>query len=391
MKIAFIGQKGIPARSGGVEKHVEKLATRLAATGQEVFVYTREHYTSPSVTEYQGVKLIHIPSIRTKHLDTFSHAFLATIHALFQQYDVIHYHSIGPSVFSLLPRMLRPDMRVVATFHSRDYFHQKWNVVARFCLRVGEKITCVIPEKTIVISETLRDYAEKKYKKKFTLVPNGAEVAFEPDTEGLGQFGVRPKRYILCVSRLVAHKGIHYLMKAWRELEDTNKLPNNFKLVIVGAPAQSEEYATFLQLLARGRGNILLVGEQTGKTLEALFSHAYCFVQPSEDEGLSLALLEAMGHSLMPIASDIPANREAVANTGALFPSKNIDGLKKELAYFLNRPDEVLALGKAAQERVRTHYSWDAITRRTLEVYENALREHHGIDIKKQYAKYHTE
>ena len=388
MKIAFIGQKGIPARSGGVEKHVEKLATRLAATGQEVFVYVRRHYTSPSLTEYEGVKLIHIPSIRTKHLDALSHTLFATVHALFQRYDVVHYHSIGPSVFAFLPRILRPDMRVVTTFHSRDYFHQKWNVVARFCLRLAEKITCTIPEKTIVISETLRDYAEAKYKKKFAFVPNGAEVAFEADTEPLSQWGIRPKRYILCVSRLVAHKGIHYLIKAFNELEDTNKLPNNFKLVIVGAAANSEEYAEFLELLARHRQNILLVGEQTGKVLEALFSHAYLFVQPSEDEGLSLALLEAMGHGLMPIVSDIPANREAVANTGALFPSKDVDGLKQQLAYFLNRSDEVLALGKSAEERVRTHYSWDAIARRTLEVYEDAT--HQYSDMKEYYAEYHT-
>jgi glycosyltransferase involved in cell wall biosynthesis len=386
MKIAFIGQKGIPAVSGGVEKHVEKLATRLAAQGQEVSVYVRSHYTDPSLTEYEGVKLIHIPSIHTKHLDAISHALFATVHALFQNYDVVHYHSIGPSVLSILPRIFRPGMRVVATFHSRDYFHQKWNVVARLCLRFAEKMTCTVPERTIVISETLQKYAEREYQKKFTFVPNGAEVAFESDTEVLNEWGLRPKRYILSVSRLVAHKGIHYLIKAFNELEDTNKLPNNFKLVIVGAPANTEEYATFLKLLVRGRRNILLVGEQTGKTLEELFSHAYLFVQPSEDEGLSLALLEAMGHGLMPIVSDIPANREAIGSTGAFFPSKDVDGLKKELAYFINRSDEVTAFGKLAEERVRTQYGWDAIACRTLEVYEDAL--HQYSTMKEHYAQY---
>src|SRR3990170_1869771 len=131
MKIAFIGQKGIPALSGGVEKHVEKLATRLAASGQEVFVYVRSHYTDPSLTEYAGVKLIHLPTLRTKHLDAISHTFFATMHALFQNYDVVHYHSIGPSVLSILPRVFRPGMQVVATFHTRDYFHKKWGWFVR--------------------------------------------------------------------------------------------------------------------------------------------------------------------------------------------------------------------------------------------------------------------
>ncbi|MGK2848901.1 MAG: glycosyltransferase family 4 protein [Minisyncoccota bacterium] len=384
MKIAFIGQKGIPALSGGVEKHVEKLATRLAKSDNDVSVYVRAHYTSPALKTYQNVTLIHTPSLSTKHLDTVTYTLFATIHALFQKYDVVHYHSIGPSIFSIFFRIFRPDVRVIATFHSQDYLHQKWNVFARFCLRSAEKITCLVPNKTIVISETLKQYAEKQYRKTFVCIPNGADVAFESDTTVLNQWDIRPKRYILSVSRLVGHKGIHYLMKAFNELEDTNQLPNNFKLVIVGSSAHSDEYMDFLHLLARGRQNIIFTGEQTGKNLEALFSHAYLFVQPSEDEGLSLALLEAMGHGLMPLVSDISANREAVNNTGAFFPSKNIEALKKQLAYFVNRPDEVNVLGQSAEARIQTHYSWDAIAERTLEVYTETISQYSLI--KERYA-----
>jgi len=385
MKIAFIGQKGMPSLSGGVEKHVEKLAVNLAALGHDVTVYTRPSYTDKSLKEFQGVKLVSLPSIKTKHLDAISHTFVATMHALFQNYDVLHYHSIGPSVLAIIPRVFRPGMCVVATFHSRDYFHQKWNFFARTFLHFAEKMICTIPEKTIVISETLKAYAEEKYNRSFAFVPNGAEVAHEADTEILNQWGIRPNRYILSVSRLIAHKGIHYLIKAFNELEDTNKIPNNFKLVIVGSPSHTEEYETFLKLLARGRSNIIFTGEQTGKALEELFSHAFLFVQPSEDEGLSLALLEAMGHGLMPIVSDIPANREAIANTGVFFPSKDVDSLKKELAYFINRPDEVATFGKMAEERVQENYSWGAIARKTLEVYEDAIFQYSNA--KERYAR----
>ncbi len=386
MRIAFIGQKGIPALSGGVEKHVEKLATRLAASGHEVTVYVRSHYTPATLHEFAGVRLVHVPSINTKHLDAISHTFCATIHALLMSYDIIHFQSIGPSIFSIVPRILKPKTRVVATFHSRDYFHQKWNFLARLFLHWAEWATCRMPEQTIVISETLRDYAEERYHKTFPFVPNGAEVESETDTECLSQWGLRPKRYILSVSRLVRHKGLHYLIKAFNELEDTNKLPNNFKLVIVGGAVHTEEYVAFLTLLARGRQNIIFTGELFGKELEEIFSHAYVFVQPSEDEGLSLALLEAMGHGVMPIVSDIPANREAIANTGAYFPVKDVDGLKVELAYFINRSDEVAALGQSARERVHQHYSWDAIAAQTLEVYAAVLNPQ---GLKEPYASIH--
>lgn len=386
MKIAFIGQKGIPAIAGGVEKHVEKLSTRLAAQGHEVTVYVRSHYTPASLEEFEGVKLVHVPSINTKHLDAITHTLAATLHALFSPYDIIHYQSIGPSILSVIPRLFKPKARTVATFHSRDYTHKKWGFFARTFLHIAEYITCTVPERTIVSSETLIDYAKEVYGRTVTFIPSGAEVAFEKDTRALAEFGLRSKRYLLAVHRLVPHKGTHYLIKAFKELEDTNRIPNNFKLVIVGSQANTEEYEAFLRHLAEGRSNILLVGEQTGKVLETLYSHAYLYVQPSEQEGLSLALLEAMGHGLLPVVSDIEAHKEAVANTGAFFPVKDVDGLKKELAYFINRSDEVEALGKAAQERVREHYSWDAIAKKTLEVYQDVLSQ----NLKEHYVSFRS-
>lgn len=375
MRVAFIGQKGIPAVSGGVEKHVEKLATHLAARGQEVFVYVRDHYTDPALTEFQGVTLIHIPSIRTKHLDALSHSLFATLHALFQPYDVIHYQSIGPSVWSIIPRLLKPSAKVVATFHSRDYFHRKWGWFAQLCLRAAEYATCTVPKKTIVSTGTYVEYVRRTYGRDAVFIPNGAAVAFEPDTAALNRWSLRPRRYILVVSRLVAHKGIHYLIKAFKELEDTNRLPNNFKLVIVGAHANTEEYERYLKVISEGRGNIVFAGEQSGQAMETLYSHGFLFVQPSEEEGLPLALLEAMGHGLFPIVSDIPSMREAVAETGAHFIPKDVEGLKRELAYYLSRPSEVERLGCLARERIRERYGWEAITGRTVQVYADVLKQ----------------
>ncbi|MFH1233014.1 MAG: glycosyltransferase, partial [Patescibacteria group bacterium] len=58
MRIYFIGQKGMPAKFGGVETHVEKLATCLVKAGHQVYVYTRADYTNPKLKEIKGVNLI---------------------------------------------------------------------------------------------------------------------------------------------------------------------------------------------------------------------------------------------------------------------------------------------------------------------------------------------
>jgi glycosyltransferase involved in cell wall biosynthesis len=385
MRIAFIGQKGIPAISGGVENHVEHLAVRLAARGHEVTVYTRPRYTDPKLSEYEGVKLVSLPSIPTKHLDAISHAFIATLHALFCRYDVIHYQSIGPSILSIIPRILKPSSRVIATFHSRDYFHKKWNVFARFFLRLAERATFAFPEWTIAISETLTGYAKEAYSvRSLSFIPNGAEVSYEQDMAPLSRFGLRPKRYVLSVSRLIEHKGIHYLIKAFRDLEESNKMPNNFKLAIVGTHAETPEYEQYLKVMAEGHPNIVFLGERSGKELASIFSHAALFVQPSEDEGLSVALLEAMGYGLLPIVSGIPANVEAVKHdAGAIFEPKNVDALKEKLAYYINRPDEAEMIGRIAKERISRQYGWDAIADQTETLYRDLMS---GRSIKERYA-----
>jgi glycosyltransferase involved in cell wall biosynthesis len=376
MKIAFIGQKGIPAKSGGVEKHVENLSRELAALGHEVFVYTRPHYTDKAIRKWCGVTLVTLPSIRTKHLDAITHTFLATLHALGQEYDVIHYQSIGPSLLAFIPRLLKRKALVIATFHSRDYFHKKWNAFARQILLFGERVTCTIPEKTIAISRGMTEYARERYGSVPVFIPNGAEGEPVETAVALRKFNLKEKRYILSVSRLVAHKGIHYLVKAFQDLEDTGRLPNNFKLVIVGAHAETPEYEAYLKMLSLGRGNILFLGERTGQELAELFSHAAVFVQPSEDEGLSIALLEAMSYGLPIVASDIAGNREALDGAGAYFRTKDVESLKQELAYMLNRPDEMALYGKLARGRAKSAFSWEAIAKQTLDVYHDAMREH---------------
>jgi glycosyltransferase involved in cell wall biosynthesis len=373
MRIAFIGQKGIPAVSGGVEKHVEELAVRMADMGHEVFVYVRNNYTDKNVENYRGVNLIHLPSISTKHLDAISHTFFATMHALFQGYDVVHYQAIGPSFLSWIIKVLKRKNILISTFHCQDYFHQKWGWFARNSLRLGEYVTCVVPDKTIAVSKELATYAKEKYGTDAAVVPNGANVDFNAASGQLSEWGLREKRYILTVGRLIKHKGVHYLIEAFKQLEDTGKLPNNFKLVIVGDGFHTDDYVKYLKTISEGRSNIIFTGNQRGENLSQLFSHAYLFVQPSEYEGLSIALLEAMGYGLAPLVSDIKENLGAVEETGISFKVKDVQDLRDKLAYLMNRPDEIERLGKIAKERVAQEYSWDSIAKKTINVYREAL------------------
>ena len=143
--------------------HVEELATRLVKFGHQVTVYTRPHYSNPKKNFYKGVNLISIKSIATKHLDAISHTLFCTIDAITKDFDIIHYHAVGPSLLSFLPRILKPKVKIVATFHCIDRKHKKWNHFAQLVLKIGEWTAAHFPHLTICVSKSLKRYIRKNY------------------------------------------------------------------------------------------------------------------------------------------------------------------------------------------------------------------------------------
>lgn len=374
MRIAFIGQKCIPAPHGGVERHVEALATRMAAEGHRVCVYVRRSATPRRNAYHKGVRLIYIPGIPTKNFDAITSTLLATCHAIFRSYDVIHYQGIGPASLCWFIRAFKPRTAVIATFHSQDYQHDKWGPFARFYLRLGEYITCVMPHTTIVVSKYLQDHAARAYHRKTEFIPNGFEAYRPLSPAALGRWGLEPRRYILAVTRLVPHKGVHHLIEAFQELSGRGAIPPSFKLAIVGTHAHTEAYEARLKDQTKGSPAILFLGNRTGRMLATLFTYRYLFVQPSLSEGLSIALLEALGYGGAALVSDIEPNREAAGETAISFRAGDVADLTRKLKALLVKPDQLASLGEKAKARVSAQFSWDAITEETLRIYRDVLK-----------------
>lgn len=374
MKIAYIGQKGIPAKIGGAEKYVEEVAVRMAQKGHEVFVYVRNYYTEKDLTEYKGVKLIHLPTFKTKNLDAISHTFLATFHALFQDYDIVHYSMIGPTSLSFVIKIFKRKTVLISTFQCQDYYHQKWSWMAKFYLRFGEWITCRVPDITIVVSKKLMHYVQSKYNRNSVYIPNGARSAdaFHSDKEFTNEWGLNRKDYILSVSRLIRHKGIHHLIQAFKNVERKG-LTRGKKLVIVGDGFYTDAYVKYVKNLAGNISDIIFTGAQSGKELDKLFSNCYFFVQPSESEGLSLALLEAMGYGKAVLVSGIPENLEAIGDSGIIFKNKSVSDLENKIIELINEPNLVNVYGGKARIRISNNYDWREISDRIEELYLNNL------------------
>jgi glycosyltransferase involved in cell wall biosynthesis len=368
MRIAFIGQKGIPTKFGGIERHVEELAVRLAKSGNAVFVYCRPWYTPVTMTNYQGIHLINLPSVQTKHLDAITHTFLASLHALFADYDVIHYHGVGPALLAFIPRLFKPNVKIVVTFHCIDRKHKKWGLFARLALKLGEWAACHFAHQTIVVSKTLQYYCSQIYNTDTIYIPHGVtrrRVNYGDDLIKKS-FDLVKDSYIVVVSRLVGHKGIHYLISAY------NQLKTKKKLVIVGGSAFTDKYVNYLKDLAYGNHNIIFTGYQEGKVLDQLFANAYLVVHPSEFEGLPLTVLEAMSYGKAVLSSDIAENLELVRGHGFTFRNKSIKDLALKLERLLANAESVQKTGQESREYVAKNYNWEEVARKTLAVYRDS-------------------
>jgi len=363
MKIAFIGQKGIPAKTGGVERHVEFLSQHLANLGLEILVYNRRGYLANKQEEWQGVKLISKPFINTKNLANISHTLLASLDVIRRRPDVIHYHGVGPSLLLWLPKIFLPKTKFIATLHSFDYDNDKWSAFAKFMLRLGESFMCRFADEIITLTPATQRYVLEKHKRQSYLIPNGTEIKDESLNDSvdiLQEWNLDKRSYIFSASRLIRLKGIQYLISAY------NNLKTDKKLVIAG----EGEYETELKRLAGDNKNILFIGNQSGQKLRALYTNTYLFVQSSEMEGMSLSLLEAMGHGAPCLASDILANKEALADCGYYFKTQDTKDLEVKLNKLLNNSDEIFTMAQKSFKRAQLEYTWDIVATKTLEVYK---------------------
>lgn len=372
MRIAMIGQKGIPCKGGGVERHVEELSVELVRAGHEVIVYTRPHYTRASLTSFHGVTLVSLPSLRAKHFDAITHTLLATLDALRRKVEVIHYHGVGPALLSWIPRLIAPSVRVVGTFHSADWLHEKWGIVARGILRAGAYMISAAPHVTIGVSRDIVRMVKAYTGRRALYIPSGVRISeTAPSRTCLKRFKLESVPYVLVVSRFVKHKCIHEALEAFVRMKEHPRLPRHLravKLVLVGGSAFTDSYVAALKAQAQGRKDIVFTGFQNGETLHALYAHASAFVQPSVAEGRSISLMEAAAWGVPVAAADITETRELLVPggihkkpLGTLFPPHDVEALGIALRVLLTRRAAALRMGARAREYVKKAYPWGTI------------------------------
>jgi len=358
MRIALAGTRGVPAAYSGFETAVEQVGSRLAARGHDVTVYCRPHMVEERPSrEYRGMRLVYLPTVPGKHLDTPVHTLLSTLHlATARRPDVAFYFIAGNSPFAGLGRAL--GVPTAINVDGLDSRRTKWGPWARRYLRLTERaapaLACVAITDSRTVQELYRSWGHET-----VYIPYGSEL--DPDDgaadgagDALRRLGLTPRGYVLFVGRLVPENNAHVLVDAFRGLA------TDLRLAVVGDAPYADEYQA--RLRATGDERVVFAGYQFGAAYRELLRNAAVVTVPTEVGGTHPVILEALAAGACLVVNDHAPNLETVGDAGVSYRGADgADGLRRALEGLLADPAPVERYRAAAARRARA-YSWDAVT-----------------------------
>ncbi len=356
LKIAFLGTHGIPANYSGFETFVDQLATRLAARGHEVTVYCRQHHFTLTERVYKGVKLVVLPTITTKQLDTIVHTFLSILHGEFRGYDIVYICGVGSAPLAFIPRLV--GVPTIVNVDGADWQRDKWGSFAKGYLRLAERLSTVTSNVIIADSHVIEAYYRQNFRRETIFIPYGSDVPIIPAGDTLRQFGLEANRYILWVGRLVPENNCHDVIQAYQRAGGP---ATGLKLCVLGDAPYQSDYIRDLKASA-GPG-VIFTGFVYGQGYHELGANAYLFVFASGVGGTHPALLEGMARGNCIIVNDMSANMETVGDTAIPYNGEgHADALAPVLANTLAQPALIQEYRVKAARRAAAVYSWEAIT-----------------------------
>jgi glycosyltransferase involved in cell wall biosynthesis len=371
LRIAIIGSRGIPAGYGGFETFAQELAPRLVARGHEVTVYCRRGYTGDdTLDEYEGVRLIHTPALRSRTLEQLSHEFSSIVDSIgrgFQLYYFLGYR--GAPFYAPIRASKRV---VVVNTDGLEWKRRKWNRMGRLYLRAAEWIVAHLAADELVSdARAIADYFRTAHGKDSTYLTNGAYVFGERDLlpDVLERYGVERGGYYLVACRIEPENNVDLIV---REFIASG---SGRELIVAGGMNYETPFWQELQELARG-GRVRFLGPVYGPMLiESLHLGAYGYLHGHEVGGTNPALLKAMGCGNLAIALDTPFNSENLAEAGRYW-TRTPGSLAEQIRWADAHPIEVRELGARAQDRIREHYTWDGVADAHDRFFRETARRH---------------
>ena len=374
MRIAFVSNVCYPFITGGAEKRIYEIGTRLADEGHDITLYARHYWDGPKVMEFEGMTLHAVSPER--ELYTGDDGERSITEALEFAKDVIHplrnnlneHDIVVASVFPYFPVLaaklatLGTGTPLISTWHEvwGDYWNDYLGYLAPFGKTV-EHLTARCPQYPIAVSEMTGEKLTQigPSEDRIRVVPNGIDYneirETVPAENGFD---------VLFAGRLIEDKRVDLLLEAFDRVSTENTT-----LGIIGDGPMAEELeAQAAGLASSDRITFLGFLEEYEEVL-AQMRAADIFAAPSTREGFGLTYAEAMAAGCTVIAADHPESAaDEVIDDAGFLAEPTVDGV----AHMLQRALEGECPPTDPVERASV-FSWDQIAEDALCVYHDAL------------------
>lgn len=366
MRVALLGTRGIPGRYGGFETFAEELAARLAGRGHQVTVYCRSHYAVPGLRACRGADLVVLPTIRSKHLDTPVHTLLSCLHLVARGTDAAIFCNAANAVFTVGARVL--GIPTILNVDGLERKRRKWGRAARAWYRYSERLSTFCPEAVVSDAQVIQRYYRERHGLDTTYIAYGAPCGPVDTTAVLEKLGLRPREYLLYVSRFEPENNALLVVREF-ERSGTNRT-----LVMVGDAPYAEPHIERVRATRDAR--IVFPGAIYGTAYAELQSHCLAYIHATEVGGTHPALIEALGRRCAVLYLDTPENREAAGTAGLPFTAAP-GSLRARVDESCHASAATLGKLRAnAGREADARYDWEAVT----DEYERLLRRLAGRD-----------
>jgi glycosyltransferase involved in cell wall biosynthesis len=351
VKLAILGTRGIPACYGGFETLAEELGSRLSERGHQVTVYGRTGFVDPALETYRGMRLVVLPAIRRKHLETVTHTLISALHAAGQGYDAVLLCNAANAPWIRVLQLA--GLPVALNVDGLERKRRKWGLAGRAYYRLCERLAAQLPDAVITDAEVIRRYYRRSYRIDSHMIAYGGDLAPPRGRELLDRLRLVPDSYLLYVSRFEPENNPDRVAAAYSEV--AGELP----LVMVGGAPYAPELLERIRNVADAR--VMLPGPIYGDGYRQLLFNCRAYIHATEVGGTHPALVEAMGAGRPVLYYDTPENREVAGDAGLTFRFDGDNRLSSVVARVMNDQERLLSLAERGRRRVAERYSWSKV------------------------------
>ena len=353
LRIAMIGTRGVPARYGGFETAIEEVGRRLADRGHRVLVYSRNPDAStPLPRFYRGMRVIELPAMRRRSLETLSHTGASIAHLLPRVHpDVAFVFNAANSPF--LPALRAARIPVATHVDGLEWKRGKWGPTGQRYYRAAEAAAVRFSDALIADARGIADYYDQEFSAPTELIAYGAPQV-PKRTDRLPELGLEAGGYHLVVARFEIENHVDVIVDGYTR--SSARRP----LVVVGSAPYSDEHTRRIESLADARVR-LLGGIWDQELLDQLYAGALIYHHGHSVGGTNPSLLRAIGAGTAVDAFDVPFNREVLGDAGRYW--SDADDVAALVASAEADPAAHLERGGLSLERARL-YDWDEVADR---------------------------